>query len=116
MAQLDTRVLRRFRGRFSSRTCLVVENFGSLQQGPGKLATRPCRVLTVDKHRLESHKSVRSIYGSIIRSLLHYFTKRQCTSMVMHGPEFVFLCSHKSRALRDLLHSGRGLEANTAVQ
>ena len=27
MAQLDTRVLRRFQGRFSSRTCLVVENF-----------------------------------------------------------------------------------------
>ena len=123
MAQLDTRVLGRFRGRFSSWTCLVV---GCWQQGPGKLATRPCQVLTVDKHRLESHKSVRSIYGSLIRSLLHCFTKRQCISMGTHGPEFIFLYSRNQKShnkpvsvpqvswLRDLLHSGQGHEANTA--
>ena len=66
MAQLDNRVLRQFRDRFSSQTCLVVENFGFWQQGPGKLATRPCPVLTVDEHRLESHKSVQSMAQSFV--------------------------------------------------
>ena len=50
---------------------------------------------------------------SIIRSLVHCFTKRHCTSMVTHGPEFFFIVAtinhtinqliyRKSRALRDL--------------